>query len=143
MKKIIIAIISAMILMPSMAEAQIVKTGKSETITLSSVRMGYVNLKKSGDWYYLAMRTSNQFDDYMLLRLGNTKVGAIQSLNDLLSLLETLSGSECQRISNGYGEELRIYKELWALNFHADGYAGFAGISKQELKKFIKVIQKK
>lgn len=142
MKKIIIAIISAMILMPTMADAQIQKTGTFKTKTLSSVRMGFVNLKLSGNGtYYLAMKTSNQFDDYMLLKLGENKESAIQSLNDLIDIMDSLKGESTQYIQNGYGRELRLWKLLGALYISCDGYAGDANVGKGELKKFIKAIK--
>lgn len=142
MKKIIIAIISAMILMPTMADAQIQKTGTLKTKTLSSVRMGVVNLKlNENGTYYLAMKTTNQFDDYMILKLGENKESAIQSLNDLLDIFDSLKGESTQYIQNGYGRELRLWKVMGALYMSSDGYAGDANIGKGELKKFINAIK--
>jgi hypothetical protein len=131
-----------MILMPTMADAQIQKTGTFKTTTLASVRMGFVNLKLSGDGtYYLAMKTTNQFDDYMILKLGENKESAIQSLNDLVGIFDSLNGEASQYIQNGYGRELRLWKLMGGLYLSSDGYAGDANIGKGELKKFIKAIK--
>lgn len=142
MKKIIIAIISAMILMPTMADAQIQKTGKVTTKTLASVRMGFVSLRMlEPSTYYLAMQTTNQFDDPMLLKLGENKESAVQSLNDLIDILDSLTGDATQYINNGFGKELRLWKLMGGLYISADGYAGNANIGKSELKKFIGAIK--
>lgn len=142
MKKIIIAIISAMILMPTMADAQIQKTGSFKAKTLATARMGVVNLKLDGDGiYYLAMKTTNQFDDYMVLKLGENKESAIQSLNDLIDIFDSLNGDAVQYINNGYGIELRLWKFMGGLYISADGYAGDGNVGKGELKRFISAIE--
>lgn len=139
MKRVIAIIISLVIMLPIMADAQIKKTGTYKSETISSARMGIVSLRHDKS-YYLAIRTTNQFDDAMILELGKTKESAIQSLSDLLDILENLQGKETQYIDNGYGKQFRLHKELNALHIHADGYAGVGGITKAELKKFIKAL---
>lgn len=136
MKKIFIAIISAMILMPIMADAQIQKKSTTKTETLLSLRMGYMNLKLSEGMYFITMLTTNQFDDAMLLKLGDTKESAIQSLNDLMEITSSISGQECVRIDNGFGRELRFYKgAMGGVSINADGYAGTVNTAKSEFKK--------
>lgn len=142
MKKIIIAIISAMILMPTMANAQIQKTGTFKTQTISSVRLGFVNLRlNDSGMYYLAMKTDNQFDYHMIVKLGYSKEAAIQSLNNLINVLDSLDGKTTQYIYC-YGDQFRLWKLMGALYISADGYAGSANIGKSELKKFVKVLGK-
>ena len=136
MKKIFIAIITAMILMPIMADAQIQKKSTTKTETLLSLRMGYMNLKLSEGMYFITMLTTNQFDDAMLLKLGDTKESAIQSLNDLMEITSSISGQECVRIDNGFGRELRFYKgAMGGVSINADGYAGTVNTAKSEFKK--------
>ena len=136
MKKIIIAIISAMILMPTMADAQIQKKSTTKTETILSLRMGYINLRLSEGTYFIAMLTTNQFDDAMLLKLGDTKESAVQSLNDLIEISSNITGQECVRIDNGYGRELRFYKGVMGgVSINADGYAGSVNTAKSEFKK--------
>lgn len=143
MKKIIIAIISAMILMPTMAEAQIQKKSTSKTETLLSLRMGYMNLKYSEGTYFLTMLTTNQFDDAMILKIGETKESAIQSLNDLMEICTTITGQDCVRIDNGYGRELRFYKgAMGGVTIQADGYAGYVNTAKSEFKKMLNKLVK-
>ena len=142
MKKIVMIVISMMILLPNALNAQIKKTGSFKAETIASVRMGVVNLRKAEGDFYLAMQTTNQFDDAMILKLGDTKESALQSLNDLVDIMESLQGSEMQQIDNGYGTNFRLWKDLGTLYFSADGYAGNGNIAKFELKKFIKALQK-
>lgn len=142
MKKIIIAIISAMILMPTMADAQIQKTRSYSTKTIKSVRTGFITLYHS-DCYWLGMSTTNQFDQAILIKLGETKEIAIQSLKDLIEIYESLKSSGgSQYITNGWGEELRTYKIGMALCFSAPGRAGYANMSKGEMEKFITALEK-
>ena len=130
-----------MFLLPTMTDAQIKKTGTFKTETIESVRMGIVSLKKSEDAYYLAFQTTNQFDDAMILKLGVTKESAVQSLKDIIEILDGLEGNATQYIDNGYGREFRLYKVMGALYISADGYAGSGNASKGELKKFLKALQ--
>ena len=81
MKKIFILIMT--MLMPMMAEAQIKITEKSNTQKLMTIRMGKINLFFDND-YYLALETSNQFDDPMILPLGKDKKTAIETLENLM-----------------------------------------------------------
>ena len=140
MKKILLLVIAIMTFTP-MTNAQIKKTGESNTKTIASARMGIVVLRQSDKDFYLSMTTTNQFDNAMLLKLGDTKESAKQSLNDLLDILESLEGDASQYIDSGFGRELRLWKLMGALYISADGYAGNGNISKSELKKFIKALQ--
>lgn len=135
MKKIVIFII-AIIMIPMMADAQITKKRTSTTETIVSLRMGNMNLKKSGTTYFLAMGTDNQFDDYMLLILGDDTESAVQSLNDMIEICETITAQDNVVIDNGYGRELRIYKGVMGgISINADGYAGSVNTAKSEFRK--------
>lgn len=130
-----------MVMMPTLAEAQIKKTGTFQSETITSVRMGIVSLKVADDVYYLSFQTTNQFDDIMILKLGQTKESAIQSLQDIIDILDNLQGNATQYIDNGFGKEFRLYKVMGALYISADGYAGSGNVSKGELKRFLKALQ--
>lgn len=122
-------------------EAQIKKTGSMKTETLVSLRMGVVTLRQSEGSYYIAMTTTNQFDDAMILKLGDTKESARQSLTDLIDILESLQGNETEFIDNGYGREFRLFKVMGALYVAADGYAGNGNIGKSELNRMLKALK--
>lgn len=137
MKKIIVAIICLMML-PIMADAQIQKKSTTKTETLLSLRMGYMKLTLSDGKYVIRMLTTNQFDDALILKIGETKESAIQSLNDLMEICTTITGQDCVRIDNGYGRELRFYKgAMGGVTIHADGYAGYVNTAKSEFKKML------
>lgn len=130
-------------MMPTMADAQIKKKSTTKTETILSLRMGCMNLKLSEGTYYISMLTTNQFDDAMLLKLGNSKESAIQSLNDLIEISSNISGQECVKIDNGYGRELRIYKgAMGGISIHADGYAGCVNTAKSEFRKMLDKLKK-
>lgn len=141
MKKIIILIIAIM-MMPSMANAQIQKKEKTKTETIVSLRMGCMNLKRQKNTLFLSMKTTNQFDDMMILKLGDSVDSAIQSLNDLIDICETITGQDCISIDNGYGREIRIYKgAMGGISISADGYAGEVNTAKSEFKRILREIQ--
>lgn len=141
MKKIVVLII-AMMMMPFMADAQIIKKDTPQIKTISSARKNAVCLMSSGTTYYLTIETTNPFDDCMFLKLGDTKDSAIQSLNDLIDILDTLQGEAMQGIANGYGENFFLWKYLGLLRITALNYDGSGSLAKSEINKFIKALQK-
>ena len=143
MKKIFLAFISVLMLIPAIADAQIQKKSSTKTETLLSLRMGYMNLKISDGTYIITMLTTNKFDDAIVLKLGDTKDSAIHSLNDLIDISSTISGEDCVRIDNGFGRELRFYKgAMGGIVIKADGYAGVVNTAKSEFKKFLDKLKK-
>lgn len=141
MKRVIYIILAIMFLLPTQANAQIKKTGTFKSETIESLRMGVVSLKVADGEYYISFKTTNQFDDLMILKLGETKESAIQSIQDIIDILDSLQGNETQYIDNGYGREFRLFKVMGALYIAADGYAGNGNASKGELKKLLKALQ--
>lgn len=138
MKKIIIAIISAMILMPTIADAQIVVKEKTKVETIKRLRMGWVSLDKTGNSYFLCVRSDNQFDDTYTIHLGQSKEDAIASLNTLIEVSKTLKKDESVKFDN-INEELSIYsgvlkKEIW---FKSEYKAGWGKVSKMELNTLL------
>lgn len=141
MKRVIYIILAMMFLLPTQATAQIKKTGTFKSETIESLRMGVVSLKVADGEYYISFKTTNQFDDLMILKLGETKESAIQSIQDIIDILDSLQGNETQYIDNGYGREFQLFKVMGALYIAADGYAGNGNASKGELKKLLKALQ--
>ena len=110
MKKIIVAIISAMILMPTMADAQIVVKKKDSAPTkVATISMQWYDLYRHDDNYLLSMKSTNQFDDCFLLKLGN-KEEAVESLNALIDLCESLAKDDVVEISNGLGKTYIVHR---------------------------------
>lgn len=143
MKKIIIAIISAMILMPTIAEAQIQVNKQPKRETIKSLRMGYVTLTKTEETYFLSMISDNQFDKSYVILLGESKEAAIQSLNSLIEISSTITKDDSFEFNDGI-KNYRIYRgmfksEVW---FKADGYAGYGKTSTTELNNLLKALTK-
>lgn len=143
MKKIIIAIISAMILMPTIAEAQIQVNKQPKRETIKSLRMGYVTLTKTEQTYFLSMISDNQFDKSYVILLGESKEAAIQSLNSLIEISSTIAKDDSFEFNDGI-KNYRIYRgmfksEVW---FKADGYAGYGKTSTTELNNLLKALTK-
>lgn len=141
MKKIIIAIISAMILMPAMADAQIKVNKQPKRETIKSLRMGYVALTKTEETYYLTMISDNQFDKSYVILLGEGKDAAIQSINSFIEISSTIKKDDSFEFNDGI-KDYRIYRgvfksEVW---FKADGYAGYGKTSKAELNQLLESI---
>ena len=143
MKKIIIAIISAMILMPTMADAQIQVKKQPKIETIKSLRMGYVDLCKSEEIYFLSLRSDNQFDDPYFILLGEGKEAAIESINSLIEVASTITKEDSFEFNDGRKDFyiLRgMFKgEVW---FKADGYAGYGKTSTMELSNLLKALTK-
>ena len=138
MKKIIIAIISAMILLPTMADAQIQVNKQTKRETIKSLRMGYVTLSKTEESYFLSMISSNQFDNAYVIFLGEGREAAVQSLNSLIEVASTITKKDTIEFNDGI-KDYRIYRgmfksEVW---FKADGYAGYGKTSKAELNQLL------
>lgn len=143
MKKIIIAFISAMILMPTMADAQIQVKKQPKIETIKSLRMGYVTLSKTEESYFLSMTSDNQFDHAYVIFLGEGKEAAVQSLNSLIEVSSTIAKDDSFEFNDGI-KNFRIYRgmfksEVW---FKADGYAGYGKTSTTELNNLLKALTK-
>ena len=143
MKKIIIAIISAMILMPTMADAQIKVNKQPKRETIKSLRMGYVTLSKTEESYFLSMTSDNQFDHTYVIFLGEGKEAAVQSLNSLIEISSTITKDDSFEFNDGI-KDYRIFRgmcksEVW---FKADGYAGYGKTSTAELNTLLKALKK-
>ena len=141
MKKIIIAIISAMILLPTIAEAQIQVKKQPKIETIKSLRMGYVDLCKSDDIYFLSLRSDNQFDNPYFILLGKGKEAAIESLNSLVEVASTITKDDSFEFNDGRND-FYIFRgafkgEVW---FKAKGYAGYGKTSKAELNQLLESI---
>ena len=139
MKKILLMVIAFMTLVP-MADAQITVKEKSNRETLLSIRMGFITLNYDGS-YYLAMSTTNQFDNPMILPLGKEKKDAMSTIQALIDITTTIQKGDCVRIESAYGEEFRIYRYAKnTITINADGYAASSNTNKAELTKILDAI---
>lgn len=145
MKKLLFIAIMVMLALPSMAQ---IKVGqKSEKIeTLYKFRGGTQFLKKQGPEFYFALNTSNRFDDYFIISLGNSPAEAVVTAQSIYDLALSLDNGETVPISDIAGREMVTHAQkamgAWVIYFDAEGYAGTASLMKGELEKVIKFLEK-
>lgn len=98
----------------------------------------------SDSTYYLALTTTNQFDDPMIFKLGKGDKSAIQTLKDLISFLETSQKGDVIEVDNGFGETYNIRKyDNKNLVITANGYAGHRFIWMMKLDRWKFLIESK
>jgi hypothetical protein len=142
MKKIIIAII-ALLCCGYAADAQIKVSKKSETRELYSAKTKFIKVCDTGSNIFLALASSNQFDDIFLLHLGESKKEALESLASLWEIAMNITKGENYEIET-LTENFSVYKgsEKDGLRIYSSGYAGYASINASELKEIIDALRK-
>ena len=147
MKKIVL-LLSVMfsLLVSENASAQLNVTAavekKPEKLLVGQISYSYLYKTGTGNYEYWA-RTDNQFDrHYTTLSLGNTPQSAVQTLNDLLSLMDNeIAGVNVQQEDGNviltYAKQLGV-KMLW---INQDGQGGKSWISYPMVEKFIKYFE--
>lgn len=128
MKKTLALLVALLISMGAMAQLNVISEKKSSKFLTDNL-MYDPNI----DSYTLFFSTSNQFDDHMMIKLGN-KEQAIRTIDDLISIVEIKEEKDFE-IDNGYGDKYRIsvndkYTSMWG-----DGYVASAIISSKVLLK--------
>lgn len=108
---------------------------------VSSSRMGMVSLNRQGDLFYIGMPTTNQFDDPIILYLGEGKESAVKTLEDLVALQGTIEKGSPVIIKNG-SHSCTISRGMGGtLAFDQEGHAGYGELAKAELQKFLKAVK--
>ena len=128
MKKVLAIITLLLISSGAMAQLDIVSEKKSSEFLTDNL-MYDPNI----DSYTLFFHTTNQFDDAMMIKLGN-KAKAIKTIEDLIKITEIKEEKDFE-INNGYGEKFRIYTGYGYPTMHGDGYASNAKITFSILEK--------
>ena len=141
MKKIIIAIISAMILIPTMSDAQIQVNKQPKREIIKSLRMGGVSLWKTGESYYLGIYSNNKFDKTYVIFLGEGKDAATESINSFIEISSNITKDDQFEFSdqvNNYFITKGMFKgEIW---FKTNGYAGYGITTTSELNNLLKAL---
>lgn len=136
MKKIIIALI-ALMMIPALADAQIVvKEKKTTPVKVATISAGWYDLYIYEGIYMLSLKSTNQFDDHFWLRLGNREE-AIVSLTTLIELCDTIKKDDFIEISNGLNKTYCLGKYMKGLSISQKepGMAGQTYILKTHLEK--------
>lgn len=139
MKKTL-ALLALVLLISTGAMAQLnVTSSKENTIEKLTQELKY---DYADSVYYLTLATSNQFDDYMIFKLGKGKDNSIKTIEDLISFMENGKKGDMITADNGFGREYRIYVyDNLNLDLASDGYAGMRILQKPRLKRWIRLIQ--
>lgn len=142
MKKFALTI-AALFIVAVSASAQLAIGGKSEgSKRLTTLQMEWAWLYQSDGRYYYVSKTTNQFDDWMWLDLGETQeeaTGTIQSLRD--ALVGSQKGDKIEITSEGQTFALDFDQVLGTRCFwiHARktrrSYAGMGQMTEASLKK--------
>lgn len=89
MKKIFLLIALALIGIQAQAQLNVSSTvEKGEITEVCTIRSMYSRLMCHNKSYYIAGRTDNQFDDPFIFTLGQDAESSIQTLKDMLSIIE-------------------------------------------------------
>lgn len=148
MKKIFVLMMLAFGILTMNAQISVKSSYKSDSKQIMTINPTYswvyqLSINDSIIDYIIWLRTSNQFDSYTDLTLGNTPNKAIESIKTLLLLIENKSDAD---YNDKYGDETHLsYKNelgIKALYIYQHGQAGFSWISKKQLKKVLKYFEK-
>lgn len=145
MKKILILVL-LVITINYQSSAQITYISQSKIETILKLRGGTVRLcKDNTNTYYIVLPTSNRFDDPFLFYLGKSKDESINTIDELIKLMDNMEKDEIISIINGNNKiTLKKYVVIGvsALNLIADKYAGVIALTKNEaLKIYNKLIE--
>ena len=143
MKKILIAVISAMMLFPCAASSQVKVKPSMQVETLASLKQGNINLMSTGGSYALGISSSNEYEKAYIILLGDSQVQAIESLDTFIQVAETITDSTPMEFEN-FNETIKIFKgaftgEIWFKTSRKDGWGK---ITKAELKQLKKALEK-
>ena len=116
-------------------------TEGSKRLSVLSMEWNWLYLVKNH--YFLVTKTTNQFDDWIWLDLGDTQEVAAETIGSLIELLET-GEKETQIESLGKTYTLMYSSELGVKFFrvHSSERAGLGNITMQALKKAATYLQK-
>ena len=121
---------------------------RDATETIAVTRFQTIQLNKSNNAYYLCItETGNRFDSPFLFSLGRDKEKSLLTLRQLINLCDELEIKESVIVNNPYNDfEVSIIKDNeytgGVLVFMTTGIAGTPSITKKELLKFQKALEK-
>lgn len=145
MKKFLLLIVCIFTFAPAFAQLNVTST-QEKFEKIGTLRSTYAYVYNQGTYYFLIIRSSNEFDNNCIFCLGDSAESAILTAKDLISLCDSLevnaSFSAKDALDKG---ALFVKKKMLGkpyFDFSMDGQAGNSNISKGELEKAIKIIKK-
>lgn len=137
MKKILTLIV-ALLTIGMAADAQVQIKKKSTSENIYSGRMGNISVDCMDGSYFLAICSTNQFDKFYVIHLGENAKDAITSIESFIEIAKTIKKGESYDIETPT-KTFTIYKgafknEIW---FKASGHAGYAVTNVNEMNKIL------
>lgn len=137
MKKTLALLVALLISVGAMAQLN-VTSARENTIEKITQELFF---DTSDSTYYIALTTSNQFDDYMMFKFGKGKESALQTIDDLLAFMEQGEKGDVITVENGFGKQYRIYVyDHLNLNMASDYHAGTRIMQKPRMKRWRRLI---
>lgn len=124
------------------ASAQISNVKTKEAVkTVARFRVGLCSLQLYENIYDLALKSSNKFDDPVIVYLGEGKESTLQTLNDLIELHKSMKKGETAEFTitiKGKDFNYRVSKyDALNFNFTNVGAAGNVFFATTEMKTLI------
>lgn len=144
---IVFVSVLALSLMATPASAQLnITSGQTKVEKIGTLRSTYAFLYREGTDYFLSVRSSNQFDGPCLFFLGENASSAIQTLNDLCELCETMDDNAAINVEDAKGQKAVLVKKKMLgkpyFDISMEGQAGTSNLTLVEFKKAIDLIKK-
>ena len=135
-------IIIAMMLLSLGASAQISNVTTYDAIhTIARFRAGLCSLNEHEDVYYLALISTNRYDDASLFYLGKGKDSAVQTLKDLLDLHKSMQRGDFATFTINVEKRKIRYSvskfDMFNFSIHDNDVAGTIYLATSEIKNLI------
>lgn len=145
MKKMLLFLAFALFGVTAQAQLNVSSTvEKGEITEVCTIRSMYSRLMCHNKSYYIAGRTDNRFDDPFIFTLGPDAESSIQTLKDMLSIIENRTEIvNVQQGSRKYTIFLLKMVGRYYLSIKEEGLAGDFNITIKEMEKCIKKIKEK
>ena len=140
MKRLLLIIATMLLTIGASAQISNVTTyGGSRTI--ARFRAGLCSLNEHEDVYYLALISTNRYDDASIFYLGKGKDSAVQTLQDLLDLHKSMEKGDFATFT--IIVEMRMFKysvskfDMFNFIIHDNDIAGTIYLATSEIKNLI------
>ena len=135
-------IIIAMMLLSLGASAQISNVTTHDAIhTIARFRAGLNSLNEDEDVYYLALISTNRYDDVSIFYLGKGKDSAVQTLKDLLDLHKSMQRGDFATFTINVEKRKIKYSvskfDMFNFMIHDNDIAGTIYLATSEIKNLI------
>lgn len=135
-------IIIAMMLLSLGVSAQISNVTTYDGIhTIARFRAGLNSLNEDEDVYYLALISTNRYDDVSIFYLGKGKDSAVQTLKDLLDLHKSMEKGDFATFTINIEKRKIKYSvskfDMFNFSIHDNDIAGTIYLATSEIKNLI------